>query len=624
MSQTDSRENNVLEADEVQDDEIIGVAFRRSVFVVLGLAFAAAIAWWSTRDRETPTTVDEVTLDSPAVLPADSAPILPVLPFADVTASAGIKFEHHNGATGERLLPETMGGGVAFTDLDGDGDADLLFVNSRDWPWSGNVSGSSVSRLYLNDGTGVFTDATARSGLDEPIYGMGVAVGDADGDGVQDIFLTAVGHNRLLRGLGAGRFEDITVAAGVAGGEGSWSTAAAFLDFDRDGDLDLYVANYVEWNRELDFEVDYRLAGIGRAYGPPGNFPGTQPYLYRNDGQGRFEEVAEAAGLFVSQPGTGAAVGKGLAAVVEDVNGDSWPDLVVANDTVRNFLFINDGGRFREEGVGRGLAYDNSGHATGAMGIDIVRHGDSGGFAVAMGNFANEMTSYYVSTNGGGLFSDEAIIAGMGPVSRSVLSFGLFFFDADLDGRLDLLQANGHVENDINLVQASQAHAQPAQFFWNCGESCPRRFVPLPEARLGDLPAPMVGRGAAFADMDADGDLDVVLTAVGGPARLLRNDQSVGHRWLRVRLEGDHPNPFAVGALVRIRGAATDQQRRVDSTRSYLSQTELTLTFGLGSSQTVERLEVTWPDGTVQVLENIQADQEILIRRGGPSGRPAA
>lgn len=624
MSQTDNQENNVPEAAEVQDDEIIGVAFRRSVFVVLGLAFTAAIAWWLTRDRETPASVDDVALDSPAVLPADSAPTLPVLPFADVTASAGIEFQHHNGATGERLLPETMGGGVAFTDLDGDGDADLLFVNSRDWPWSGNVSGSSVSRLYLNDGTGVFTDATARSGLDEPIYGMGVAVGDADGDGVQDIFLTAVGHNRLLRGLGGGRFEDITVAAGVAGGEGSWSTAAAFLDFDRDGDLDLYVANYVEWNRERDFEVDYRLAGIGRAYGPPGNFPGTQPYLYRNDGQGRFEEVAETAGLFVSQPGTGAAVGKGLAVVVEDVNGDSWPDLVVANDTVRNFLFINDGGRFREEGVDRGLAYDNSGHATGAMGIDIVRHGDSGGFAVAMGNFANEMTSYYVSTNGGGLFSDEAIIAGIGPPSRAALSFGLFFFDADLDGRQDLLQANGHVEDEINKVQASQQYAQPAQLFWNCGPDCPRRFVPVPIDRLGDLPVPMVGRGAAYADMDLDGDLDVVLTQTGGRPRLLRNDQHTGHHWLRVRLLDDGRNRDAIGARVLIRTPGGAEQREVGPTRSYLSQTEIPLTFGLGRSRTVERLEVTWPDGTVQVLENIQADQELLIRRGGPSGRPAA
>jgi hypothetical protein len=617
MNQPDRQEEPVPGADETQDDEIIGVAFRRSIVVALVAAALAVAAWWLTRDEAVPADVEETVLESPAVLSGEVAPELPRLPFTDVTGAAGVSFVHQTGATGDRLLPETMGGGVAFTDLDGDGDADLLFVNSRAWPWNRETGEEFGSRLYLNDGAGRFSDATAGSGLEHPIYGMGVAVGDADGDGHQDLFLSAVGHNRLLRGLGEGRFEDVTRDAGVAGGEASWSTAAAFLDYDRDGDLDLYVANYVEWSRELDFEVDYRLAGIGRAYGPPSNFPGTQPYLYRNEGEGRFEEVAEDAGLFVRQPGSGVAVGKALAVVVEDVNGDAWPDLIVANDTVRNFLFINEGGRFREEGVGRGLAYDNSGHATGAMGIDAARDTDSGGLAVAMGNFANEMTSYYVSMDGGGLFSDDAIIAGIGPASRSVLSFGLFFFDADLDGRLDLLQANGHVEDEINLVQASQHHAQPTQLFWNCGPACPRRFVAMPAERLGDLASPIVGRGAAFADMDADGDLDVVLTAVGGPARLLRNDQSSGHRWLRVRLEGRRPNPFAVGSLVRVRGGGLDLQRRVDSTRSYLSQTELTLTFGLGDATGAVDVEVTWPDGSVQAAGGIAPNREVVIRQPG-------
>jgi hypothetical protein len=617
MNQSDRHEEPVPGADETQDDEIIGVAFRWSIVVALVAAALVAVTWWLTRDKAIPTAVEETVLESPAVLSGEVAPELPRLPFADVTEAAGVSFVHQNGATGDRLLPETMGGGVAFTDLDGDGDADLLFVNSRAWPWNGETGEEPGSRLYLNDGAGRFSDATAGSGLERPIYGMGVAVGDADGDGHQDLFLSAVGHNRLLRGLGKGRFEDVTRAAGVAGGEDSWSTAAAFLDYDQDGDLDLYVANYVEWSRELDLEVDYRLAGIGRAYGPPSNFPGTQPYLYRNEGDGRFEEVAEDAGLFVSQAGSGVAVGKALAVVVEDVNGDAWPDLIVANDTVRNFLFINEGGRFREEGIERGLAYDNSGHATGAMGIDAFRDTGTGGLAVAMGNFANEMTSYYVSMDGGGLFSDDAIIAGIGPARRSVLSFGLFFFDADLDGRLDLLQANGHVEDDINLVQASQHHAQPPQLFWNCGPTCPRRFVAMPGERLGDLASPIVGRGAAFADMDADGDLDVVLTAAGGPARLLRNDQSAGHRWLRVRLEGRRPNPFAVGSLVRVRGDGLDLQRRVDSTRSYLSQTEMTVTFGLGDATDAVVVEVTWPDGSIQEAGGIAPNREVVIRQPG-------
>ena len=248
-----------------------------------------------------------------------------------------------------------MGGGVAFSDLDADGDPDLLFVNSRSWPWSGGADESATTRLYLNDGEGRFTDASEGSGLDVSLYGMGVALGDADGDGLPDVFITAVGGNRLCRNLGAGRFRDVSAESGVSGADDGWSTSAAFLDYDRDGDLDLFVTNYVQWSRELDFEVDYRLAGIGRAYGPPANFPGTQPYPYRNDGGGRFTDVSEETGVTVSYPDTGEAVGKGLAVVVEDVDDDGWPDILVANDTVRNFFFRNLGGRFEEQGVGRGV-----------------------------------------------------------------------------------------------------------------------------------------------------------------------------------------------------------------------------------------------------------------------------
>ncbi|MGD8907112.1 MAG: CRTAC1 family protein, partial [Gammaproteobacteria bacterium] len=501
------------------------------------------------------------------------------------------------------------------SDLDADGDPDLLFVNSRSWPWSGGADESATTRLYLNDGEGRFTDASEGSGLDVSLYGMGVALGDADGDGLPDVFITAVGGNRLYRNLGAGRFRDVSAEAGVSGADDGWSTSAAFLDYDRDGDLDLFVTNYVQWSRELDFEVDYRLAGIGRAYGPPANFPGTQPYLYRNDGGGRFTDVSEETGVTVSHPDTGEAVGKGLAVVVEDVDDDGWPDILVANDTVRNFFFRNLGGRFEEQGVGRGVAYDNTGHATGAMGIDVVRHADGGELAVAIGNFANEMTSYYVDPSGNGLFTDEAIISGIGPASRSVLSFGLFFFDADLDGRQDLLQANGHVEDEINVVQASQRHAQPTQLFWNCGPDCARRFIPVPSSRLGDLAAPMVGRGAAYADMDGDGDLDVVLTQAGGPARLLRNDQATGHHWLRVRLEDDPPNVQGIGARVRLTRPGGVDERTVGGARSYLSQTELTLTYGLGTGSGPVGLEVIWPDGVSQKIDGIQVDREIVVSR---------
>jgi hypothetical protein len=608
-NESPDRDRQTLSRGDGGDDAVIGVALRWSAIIIAGVSVLAVAAWWLLRDGSGPEAVEETSLRSPESLPADRPVALPNLPFKDVTAAAGIDFVHENGAEGERLLPETMGGGVAFTDFDGDSLADLLFVNSKPWAWSGRPAQGVGSRLYLNRGDGTFRDATAGSGLETPLYGMGVA------DGRPDLFLTAVGRNRLLRNLGGGRFEDITESAGVAGDPDSWSTSAAFLDYDRDGDLDLFVANYVAWSRALDFEVDYQLTGIGRAYGPPTNFPGTQPYLYRNLGDGRFEDVSADSGVQVFHPDTGEPVGKALAVVVEDLDRDGWPDLLVANDTVRNFYYRNDAGTFVEQGIGGGLAYDNSGNATGAMGIDIVRHARTGETAVAIGNFANEMTSYYVDPDGGGLFTDEAIIAGIGPPSRSALSFGLFFFDADLDGRQDLLQANGHVEDEINRVQASQRHAQPAQLFWNCGDDCPRRFVALPPERLGDLPAPMVGRGAAYADMDRDGDLDVVLTQVGGAPKLLRNDQATGHHWLRVRLSGESVS--AIGARVRIVGAGGAQERAFGRSRSYLSQTELPLTFGLGESDRIDRLEVTWPDGSSRTMTDVAVDREIVVRPPG-------
>ncbi len=599
------------------DDAIIGVALRRSAVIGVVAALLAGIAWWSLREDRIEVAVEETPLAAPAELAGTEASVLPGLPFSDVTAAAGIEFVHTNGAMGQRLLPETMGGGVVFADLDGDGRPDLLFVNSSSWPGSEGAVGGETPALYVNNGDGTFRDATRSSGLETTIYGMGAAVGDVDGDGLLDVFLTAVGPNYLFRNLGGGRFEDVTARAGVAGYPDRWSTGATFFDADGDGDLDLFVANYVQWSPEIDFEVDYRLDGIGRAYGPPTNFPGTQPYFYRNEGDGRFEEVAEEAGLWVTRPDTGVAVGKGLAVAVEDVDADGLPDVLVANDTVQNFYFHNLGGHFEEMGVEQGIAYDNMGHATGAMGIDVARHGETGELAVAIGNFANEMSSYYVDPDGRGMFTDEAVGTGIGPASRQVLSFGLFFFDADLDGRLDLLQANGHVEDDINRVQSSQQHAQSAQLFWNCGTACARRFVALPADSLGDLAAPMVGRGAAYADMDGDGDLDVIMTQIAGPPKLLRNDQNTGHHWLRVRLESPPPNTGAIGARVRLHGAGGIQERAVGATRSYLSQTELPVTFGLGEIGDPVRLDVLWPDGSRQTLDGVPVDRETVIRRPG-------
>ena len=442
-----------------------------AVAVALGLAIAVAVVLREPTPQHGPTQEHRVV--GPATAPA--AAVGPAIPFKEIGLAAGVAFTHENGAYGERLLPETMGGGVAFLDYDGDGDQDLLLVNSASWPWRDEMG--ATSRLYRNRGNGAFDDVSEDTGMDLRLYGMGVATGDYDGDGFVDVFVSAVGTNRLLRNVEGKRFVDATAEAGVAGAEDAWSTSAAFFDYDGDGDLDLFVCNYVSWSPAIDRAVDFRLTGIGRAYGPPTDFPGAHSYLYRND-EGAFVDVSAQAGIQVANPATGLAVGKALAARPLDANGDGWLDLAVANDTVRNFLYVNQrDGTFREDGIAAGIAFDPTGSATGAMGIDAAHYDNDGKLAIAIGNFANEMSSFYVARPGEDIFSDDAIVAGIGAPSRRALTFGLAFLDADLDGRLDMLAANGHVEPEIARVQASQRYAQPAQLFWNCGADCPRRFA---------------------------------------------------------------------------------------------------------------------------------------------------
>lgn len=556
---------------------------------------------------------------APHTPPVSTGPAVPALPFTDVTAAAGIDFVHHTGAYGERLLPETMGGGVAFLDYDNDGDQDLLLVDSDAWPWR-DAHSSTGSRLYRNRGDGSFDDVSATAGVAAPLYGMGVAVGDYDGDGYIDVYLTAVGRNRLLRNLGGERFADVTEAAGVGGAEDAWSTSAAFFDSDGDGDLDLFVCNYVAWSPSIDREVDFRLTGVGRAYGPPTDFPGADSTLYRNDG-GVFVDVSQEAGVQVRHPATGSPVGKALAVRPLDVNGDGRLDLAVANDTVGNFLFVNQGdGRFRERAAHAGFAFDTSGAATGAMGIDAARYANDGRVAVAIGNFANEMSSFYVQRPGESLFSDDAVVAGIGAPSRRALTFGLLFADVDLDGAADLIAANGHVEPEINRVQASQRYAQPAQLFWNCGAACGWRFAAAKE--VGDLATPLVGRAAAYADIDNDGDLDLAITQVGGRPALLRNDQRTGHHWVRLRLAGATPNGHAIGAVVSVRAGDRTQTRMVMPARSYLAQVELPLTFGLGAVRQVDEVTVRWPDGGVERWGDLPADRSHILRAGTGKQEP--
>ena len=606
-----------------QDPGAIGRAFRRSLWVLLAIGLLIALVllinWWLRPvevllEEDAPLALDQL-------LQREVQPPAPAGVFVDITEQAGIDFVHFNGAFGERLLPETMGGGVAFLDYNNNGHQDLLLINSTAWSFGPDdlPAPDSSLVLYENDGLGQFRDVTAEVGLGGvQLYGMGVAVADVSGNGYPDIFVTAVGPNRLFENRG-GVFVDITEQAGVAGGEQSWSTSAAFFDANGNGQLDLFVANYVVWSREVDIEVDYRLTGIGRAYGPPSNFRGTDSYLYLNQGDGQFVDASESSGIRVGHLATGEPEGKALAVIPVDLTGNGLLDIVVANDTVRNFVFVNQGdGRFEEQGTEMGLGFDRNGMATGAMGIDAARVFDDERVAIAIGNFANEMSSFFVGRPETASFADQSIIAGVGAPTRLALTFGVFFFDYDLDGRLDYLQTNGHVENDINRVQASQQYRQPGQLFWNCGEACTQPFQAVPSDQIGALATPLVGRGAAYADINGNGRLDVVLTQIAGPPLLLRNDTDLGHHWLRVALRGLPPNTSAIGARLVLEAGDQVQYREVMPSRSYLSQIELPVTFGLGETDRIDRLRIVWPNGQEQVLTDLAVDQ--LHRIEQPAG----
>ena len=599
-----------------EDDAIIGRAFRWSLaaFGTIAVIVIAVVLLRSTDE------VAEVTFERDVTSPVDQLDQrraeMPQVQFTDVTAEAGIEFVHYSGAAGDKLLPETMGGGVAFFDVDGDGTADLFLVNGMDWPENRSEERRPTSALYRNDGTGRFTDVSAEYGLDVEMMGMGVAVGDYDNDGLLDLYITAVGPNRLMKN-GDGQFTDVTEAANAAGRPAAWSTSAGFFDYDNDGAMDLWVCNYIEWTRDIDIALNFTLNGTDRAYGPPNLYRGADSTLLRNQGNGTFTDVSAEAGILVANPALGQPMGKALALVFHDVDDSGFLDVFIANDTVQNFLFRNLGdGRFEEVGTRTGVAFDPMGSATGAMGIDAADYANDGSIGVGIGNFANESTSFFVQRAGRTWqFADIAGAEGIGSPSRLKLTFGLFFFDYDLDGRLDLLQANGHLEDGINQIQPSQHYEQPAQLFWNCGPESRSCYAAVPESQLGDLARPIVGRGAAYADIDGDGDLDVVLTQIGARPLLLRNDQALGHHWLRVRLEGTGGNTAAIGATVELKAGDVTQRRTVMPTRSYLSQVERTVTFGLGTVNRVDQLEIRWPDGTRQRIDVAEVDQVLVIRQ---------
>jgi enediyne biosynthesis protein E4 len=514
----------------------------------------------------------------------------------NVTSSAGIQFQHNSGAYGGKLLPETLGSGCAFLDYDRDGWQDILLINGMDWP--DHRRQTSTLRLHHNNRDGTFTDVTHKAGLDVEMYGMGVAVGDYNNDGFPDILITCVGQNRLFKNSGKGTFVDVTNASGL-GHRQALSTSALWFDFDRDGRLDLFVCNYVKWSPEHD--VFCSLDGKHKSYCTPEAYRGETCWLFHNRGDGTFEDVTATSGIFDSSS-------KSLGVAMLDYDQDGWPDLLVANDTQPNKLYRNaHNGTFKDVAVEAGIAFSADGKARAGMGVDAADFDNSGAAGVAITNFDNEMIGLYRAL-GNGTYEDIATQAGVGLPSKTTLGFGCMFLDANLDGALDLAAANGHIDDTVRSIRGNVGYAQPPQLFLNNFVNQGKRTFRDVTSEIGDaFGQPKVGRGLACGDFDRDGDLDILITTNNGPAYLYRNDQLAGNRSIRFHLVGKQSNRDAIGATVRIYHEGVTQSRLVKSGSSYLSQSELPVTFGLGKRDKIERVVVQWPNGRTEEYKNLAA-----------------
>jgi hypothetical protein len=523
--------------------------------------------------------------------------------FTDVTAQAGIRFKHNSGAFGKKYLPETMGSGVCFLDYDNDGWQDILFVNSMDWPEHKN--GKSFPALYHNNHDGTFSDVTRAAGLATEIYGMGCAIGDYDNDDYPDIYMTAVGSNHLFHNLGNGKFSDVTTKAGIS--DPGFSTSAVWFDYDNDGKLDLFVSHYVDWSVAKDQYCS--LDGKNKSYCTPQAYKGQSSTLFHNKGNGTFENVTKRAGLY--DP-----TSKSLGIALVDYDNDGWLDLFVANDTEPNKLYRNNhDGTFADVAVLSGVALSETGRARAGMGVDAGDYDGSGQQSLIIGNFTNESMSLY-RNDGSGLYTDEAASSGIGQMPIQSLTFGCFFFDYDLDGLLDIFAANGHVSDDISAVQPSVKYAQRPSLFRNKGN---RKFEEVSEKMGRALQAELVGRGAAYADFDNDGDLDLVITSNNGAARLLRNDNGNQNDVLRVKTVGTRSNRDGIGAKVTVKtNKGMSHMQMVKSGSSYLSQTEMPLTFGLGKPEKGKTLtvQIVWPSGKADSMTGVKPDQFVTVREG--------
>ncbi|MGC1644623.1 MAG: CRTAC1 family protein [Candidatus Sulfotelmatobacter sp.] len=529
-----------------------------------------------------------------------AAAVSPGFHFTDVTGPAGIQFQHNSGAFGGKFLPETLGSGCAFLDYDRDGWQDILLINGTDWP--GHKKRRTTLRLYHNNGNGSFTDVTTRAGLDVEMYGMGVAVGDYNNDGFPDILITCVGQNRLFRNTGKGTFIDVTNTSGLGKREG-FSTSALWLDYDRDGLLDLFVCNYVKWSPEHD--VFCSLDGKHKSYCTPEAYRGATCWLFHNRGDGTFEDVTAASGIFDSSS-------KSLGVALFDGNHDGWPDLLVANDTQPNKLYRNQhNGTFKDAAVETGLAFSTEGKARAGMGVDVADFDNSGMPGVAITNFDNEMIGLYRMS--GKSFEDIAPQSGVGIASRNSLGFGCAFLDVNLDGWLDFAVANGHIDETVRNIRGNVGYAQPPELFLNRGKGI---FREVAAEVGGEFDQPKVGRGLAYGDFDRDGDLDLLLTTNNGPAYLYRNDQLSGNRSIRFRLVGTKSNRDGIGATVRVFAGGLTQSRLVKGGSSYLSQSELPVTFGLEKRDRIERAVIDWPSGRTEEFKNLAAGRCYECREG--------
>ncbi len=527
-------------------------------------------------------------------------PSSPGFRFTDITQPAGIQFQHNSGAFGGKFLPETLGSGCAFLDYDGDGWQDILLINGADWP--GHKKQRSTLRLYHNNHDGTFTDVTAHAGLDIELYGMGVAVGDYNNDGFPDILITCVGQNRLFRNTGKGTFVDVTNTSGLGKREG-FSTSALWFDYDRDGRLDLFVCNYVKWSPEHD--VFCSLDGKHKSYCTPEAYRGQTCWLFHNRGNGTFEDVTAASGIFDSSS-------KSLGVAMIDDDRDGWIDLLVANDTQPNKLYRNQrNGTFKEAAVEAGLAFSNEGKARAGMGVDVADFENSGSPGVAITNFDNEMIGLYRLN--GKTFEDIAPQSGVGMASKNSLGFGCAFLDLNLDGWLDFAVANGHIDETVRNIRGNVGYAQPPQLFLNDGKG---GFRDVASEVGGGFDQPKVGRGLAYADFDRDGDLDLLLTTNNGPAYLYRNDQLAGNRSIRFRLVGTTSNRDAIGAMVRVFTGGLTQSRMVKSGSSYLSQSELPVTFGLEKRDQIDRVVIDWPNGRTEEYKSLAAGRCYVCTEG--------